>query len=452
MPHDPLLKLFMPPAATQAQPQQNGTQHKNGTQQRNGGQQSKQKQDAQAALRDARELCDYAWKTLEDIKKDYDQAISKWETQFGEVLAAVGVANDERDKTIQRVKDERARDAAKAAFINNLVFSLLTVGAMSYLGEFVKAGLPKMQFGKQTSAIVDDKTFWVDKFKNDSYFTAKITTQKAVVTKSPFQFNQFQANVFGDIAKDSGHAIAALNFPKPPEAVPYSIDSYGGLESLRADITNNIEGSKQIVIKTFKDIQQWLNQVPEFGEAWLAYANGNKEVARDRILRHIETQRGKWATEWEFFGRTPMDISRPLLAEFYERAWWATYIIKVLTFFPNNKEMNPESPYYRTISQIGRGGRKLLEKAIVDRLRDLNVVFAETERGVVAQIHKVNHQGSPVPEINIGGAIEGDEANEALVAYKWATHYVAQASKVAEIKYFPPSRKRDLDALKRVRY
>jgi hypothetical protein len=352
---------------------------------------------------------------------------------------------------MQAVKDERAQDAAKAAFINNLVFSLITVGAMSYLGEFVKAGLPKAQFGKQTSAIVDDKTLWVDTFKNDSYFAQKITTQKAVVTKSPFQFNQFQANVFGDVLKDSGHAIAALNFPKPPDAVKYNIDSKSGLDSLRADIKKNVEGSTQLVVKTFKDIQQWLNQKPEFGEAWLAYANGNKEVARDGILHNIETQRNKWAKDWEFFGRTPMDISRPLLADFYERAWWATYILKVLTFFPYNKEMNPEDPHYRTISQLGRGNRKLLEKAIVDRLRDLNVVFAETSKGRVAQLEKAD-QGSPVPEINIGGAIEANEAGEALLAYKWARQYVAQASKVAEIKYFPPSRKRDLEPLKRGRY
>jgi hypothetical protein len=99
--------------------------------------------------------------------------------------------------------------------------------------------------------------------------------------------------------------------------------------------------------------------------------------------------------------------------------------------------MTPESEHFRTISQLGRGGRKLLERAIVDRLRQLNVVFDEAEKGVVEQVRRAN-EGSPLPEINIEGAIEADDADEALAAYRWAKSYVAKASLVAETRYFPP--------------
>jgi hypothetical protein len=205
------------------------------------------------------------------------------------------------------------------------------------------------------------------------------------------------------------------------------------------------------VLGEFKKVQQWLNQESEFGEAWLAFSGGSRESARSKIVAHIESMRNDWAKNWDFFGKRPFDISRASLANLYERAWWATYVIKALTFFPYNKELTPEDEGYNTISQLGRGDRKLLERAIVNRLRELNVVLAETEAGMVEQMQKTS-TGAPVPEISIGGAIEKDETEEALAAYRWAKSYVTKASAEAAFKYFPPAMVRPLEPLRAARY
>lgn len=442
MPADALLKTFMPPAATkQPKPQEKPSNRA----------QKSADREADPAIRRARDLCDYGYKIIDDIYKDYERQIAEWEKQFGEVLAALAIAIDQRDMTLAAVNKEREQDAAKVAFLNNLIFSLLTVGSMAYLGEFVKAGLPKLQFGKTQTAMVDGKTFWVDSFKNDSYFAAKIVTQQVAVTKTPFQFNAFQAGVFGDMAKDSGSLLLPLAFPKPPELVSYRVDSPGGLESFRADFNANVKDSKKLVLGEFKKVQQWMNQEFEFGEAWLSHADGSVERARTGIVRHIEKLRDDWAGKWEFFGKTPQAISRMSLAAQYERAWWASYIIKALTFFPYNKEMTPESEHFHTISQLGRGGRKLLERAIVDRLRELNVVLAETHTGLAEQVKRAN-QGSPMPDVFIEGAIEADDSAEALAAYKWAKGFLQKAPMEAASKFFPPAAPRKLEPLRAAAY
>ncbi|MGD9880585.1 MAG: hypothetical protein AB7F22_17405 [Reyranella sp.] len=435
---DALLKQFMPPAGPVPAPNAKSQPKP---------QQKPSDREANPAIRNARDLCDYAYKIMDDIYKDYEGSLGKWETAFGEVLAAVAIANDMRDRTMKRVESERAQDAARAAFINNLVFSLLTMGAMAYVGEFVKAGLPKLQIGS-------GKTDLVDAFKAptvETYLAETILVTNKVVLSTPFQFTRMQASVFGEIAKDTGNRFLPLAFPKPPEMVPYRIDSTGGLESLRQDLNKNLKGSKGLVLGEFKKVQQWLNQESEFGEAWLAFSGGSKEQARSNIVRHIETLRNDWAKKWEFFGKSPSDISRGPLAELYERAWWATYVIKALTFFPYNKEMTPESEHFATLSQLGRGDRKLLERAIVDRLRELNVVLAETESGMVGQMQRIS-TGAPAPEISVEGAIDKEDAGEALVTYRWAKSYVAKASAEAAFKYFPPAKVRQLEPLRAVRY
>lgn len=439
MPEDALLKLFMPPV--KAQSSQAQTKNAKVTQKQA---QKSSDRESDPAIRRARDLCDYAYKIMDDIYKDYERQLVEWEKQFGEILAALAIANDQRDKTFRTVDEERAQDAAKVAFLNNLVFSLLTVGSMAYLGEFVKAGLPKIQIGKA-------KYDFVDAFQYDMYLAERVLVTNKVLVKSPVQFNEFQANVFGDIAKDTSNFLIPLTFPKPPEMVSYRVDSPGGLESLRSDFNGNVKDSKKLVLGEFKKVQQWLNQESEFGEAWLAYTDGNVDLARNQIVSHIEKKRDEWAAKWEFFGKTPIAVSRFLLADLYERAWWATYIIKALTFFPYGKEMTPESEHFRTLAPLGRGGRKLLERAIVDRLRQLNVVWAETPTGVIEQQRRAG-QGSPLPEVSIDGAIENEEAGEALAAYRWAKNYVQKASAEAAGKFFPPAAPRRLEPLRAARY
>jgi hypothetical protein len=437
MADDPLLKLFMPSDT----PQTKKPQAKSSKQPA-----KPADREADPAVRRARDLCDYAYKIMDDIYKDYEKQLVEWEKQFGEILAAVAIANDQRDKTLGAVNEERAQDAARAAFLNNLVFSLLTVGSMAYLGEFVKAGLPKVQIGKS-------KYDFADSFQYDMYLAERVLVTNKVLVKSPVQFNEFQANVFGDIVKDSGGAFIPLTFPKPPETVPYRVDSPGGLESLRADFNGNVKDSKKLVLGEFKNVQQWLNQESEFGEAWSAYAGGSIELARTEIVIHIEKLRDNWAKKWEIFGKTPIVVSRHLTAELFERAWWATYIIKALTVFPYGKEVTPESNDHHMWESLQLGARqgKLVHTAIVDRLRRLNVVWADSHTGMTEQGQRAS-RGSPMPEISIDGAIEGDEPGEALAAYRWAKSYVQKASAEAAGKFFPPATPRKLEPLRAARY
>jgi hypothetical protein len=105
---------------------------------------------------------------------------------------------------------------------------------MAFLGGFVKVTLTKATLGTTQTKWVEAAQ-WLDGFKKDKYWSVNVTTQRLVTTKTPFQFTEFQAAVFGDFAKDMGGQFIPLAYPKPPEAASYQVDSQAGVENLRAD-------------------------------------------------------------------------------------------------------------------------------------------------------------------------------------------------------------------------
>src|SRR4051794_15564554 len=73
--------------------------------------------EADPNIQRARRLGDYAWKVIDQIAKDYNKQIGTWNTAFKEVLAAFATAIQNRDKTFERAKDEREREAAFNALL-----------------------------------------------------------------------------------------------------------------------------------------------------------------------------------------------------------------------------------------------------------------------------------------------------------------------------------------------
>jgi hypothetical protein len=211
------------------------------------------------------------------------------------------------------------------------------------------------------------------------------------------------------------------------------------------------------VLKEFKKAQQWLNQESEFGEAWLASAGGNSEKTRMAIRLHIEKLRDDWAKRWEFFGKTPHKVPRMLLAAQYERAMWAAHLLQALTQNWYGKPVTPENWGEGMGNWYTPPAIKVVEAAVIDRLRALNVVYQQTYSGITEQARRAaSEDGTPAPEIFVDGGIHGDgsdeESKEAKAAYKWAKTFLARAPIETAGKYFPPATVRKLEPLRLDRY
>lgn len=84
-----------------------------------------------------RALGDYGYKVLDQIYKDYEAQIKVWKDAFKDVTAAYATAVDMRIRTFQAAAEERKSEAERSAFI----FSLVTGGAMVFLGAWVQYSL-----------------------------------------------------------------------------------------------------------------------------------------------------------------------------------------------------------------------------------------------------------------------------------------------------------------------
>lgn len=458
MANDPLLKTFLPATPAPPAPPPPGGAAKAAGQPpapaRTGASASAPPdREADPKVRRARDLCDYGYKILDDIYKDYQLQIGGWKNQFGEIISALFTAAERRDQTLQAAQKERERDAAEEAFVVNLIFSLATMGSMAFLGEFVKASLPNVKLGSLKTDFAD-KWNVVGAWERNAYVISKVLQVETVVLKTPIEFTKFQTGLFGTLLKDTGNKLIPLAFPSPPapRAAPPPVTTKAGIESIRTDFEKMMTDSAALVLGQIKKVQQWMNQESEFGEAWLADSKGNMEIARASVLRHMQGLRDDWAKNWEFFGKSPAAVPRALLAEQYERAWWATHVIDALTIFPYGKIMNPEDQGWETIFPLGRGRRKILEGAIVSRLRELNIVFAETQSGLIQQMQDASKQGVPVPEVYIDGAVDWDDYGEAVAAYKWAKAFLNRAPGETTGKFFPAARTRQLEPLRAAQY
>ncbi|MBB4256106.1 MULTISPECIES: hypothetical protein [unclassified Bradyrhizobium] len=385
-----------------------------------------------------RDLGDYGWKLLDGVYKDYEAQIKVWKNAFKDVTAAYATAVAMRAKTFTEVEEQYKADAARFAFI----FSLVTSGAMTFLGAWVQYKFVP--------------SFTVRKYKWDLASVMQMNEPQTLD-----RFSKMQAAIFGNLVKDVGKEIGK-KFPAPDRRGSYPMDQPSVAANMDADFSRLVDESAEVVLSQLRDVQMWMNQGTEFGAAWLAREKGNVEQARTAVRQHIDTIRMRWAAEWEFFGKTPVKIARHFLADHYERALWADYIHEV--FDRAMAAMSKSPRYKRRVEELAKAGlsdleqlenleedwregfghHNWIESPIVNRLKELNVVFAETNKGSLDQANRMI-DGSPRPEARVKGAVDtGKEIDE---IYGWADMFLMGVRDTTAHRFFPESKPRRLDPL-----
>jgi hypothetical protein len=391
----------------------------------------------QVALDKDRALGQYAFNLIEVIAKDYATQISGWKTAFGEVLAAYATAIEQRNETLKLAQAEREAEAALAAF----VFSLVTAGAMRFLGAYVQYKL------------VPSSTRIPYTYKFTGFTPGGGLPEMTKVTFAPVEnFSKLQAAAFGGLTQDAGNKLLPSIFPKVSKPATTSFDTWAGVENLRADFIKLVEDSAAVVLQQFGEVQRWLNQERAFGRAWSSVSNEDTELARSKIRDHIDLLRKKWSSEWEFFGKSPSKISRDLLAQSYERALWAQYLIEVTRAADARGDLSWIKVNFATINYGGAALAKdtdfdipkIIEKSVVNRLKELNIVFAETIKGVMAQSIR-SEMGAPKPSAKVEGAV--DSIYEAKALANWASEYLGQTATQGQTRFFPVTAARTLSPL-----
>jgi hypothetical protein len=184
------------------------------------------------------------------------------------------------------------------------------------------------------------------------------------------------------------------------------MDTWSGVWNLKAGLDRNIDETSAVVRDDLLEAQTWMNQGTEFGEAWLAYTGG---------------------------------------------ALWADYIVNLF----DQAIKKDLYPFFSGVDDGGlnmleiqedmpRGHKKYVETKIVNRLKELNVVFAETDPGKLDQANRVI-EGSPRPEADIKGAVNTGHDIEAI--YSWAKGFLKSAPGDAAHKFFPPADPQTLSPL-----
>lgn len=365
----------------------------------------------------AKDLGGYGFRLVHLIEKDYTRAIGDWRDALGEVIAAFGTAVGERDSTLEQAKAERERDAA----IAGAILSLATAGSMKFLSVFLEhIVVPSIKVSQAAQRV----------FKG---------IPKPDAPAIPARFSGAQAAAFGGLVEEVGKAgldqalKPSSDFPSP-SAKDYQLDTPYGVGNLRADFEKLINGSAKVVYDQFSLAQRWMNESTEFGEAWLADTDGNEAAAREKIRGYFESWTRVWARKWEFYGTRPQAFDRFRLAKQFERALWAAYLIQRIASTLNEGLVDTgqhNSRYYL-------GSRlSVAEEAVVNRLKYLNVVLAETTKGSLEQANRMIQDGAPLPTTEVWGS--ADFLMEAWNLRDWARRYLVGVRTETARDFFPPA-------------
>jgi len=200
----------------------------------------------------------------------------------------------------------------------------------------------------------------------------------------------------------------------------------------------------EVVMKDMDDAIFWLEQSPEFGERWASFANGNESLARSAILKHLQSVRDKWAREWPFFGQNPRPFVQEVLAQSFERGLWAGWINGYLTQFSKEQGFTRERLFSKQLDKelinehVGASPDFavmihdfVIGNAIIDRLKNLNVIKAETTKGAIAQLARQRDQSGPAPTVTVRGDIgvaESETLDEIRALWEWSHNYPAEVS------------------------
>ena len=394
------------------------------------------------AVQQARSLNRYAADLLRIIRDDYESQLNDWKLAFDHVLTAFATAVGNRDNALDQARRDREREAAFGAF----VLSLVTAGSMKLLSVYV------------------EHTF-VPSFVYRHRLVADLKIRPGDVRR----FSDAQAATIGGLMEETGKELMNgvkpepnPDFPQPPGSPGYRLDTWQGVKKLETDFGQLIADSAKVVLKQFEAVLIWLAGKAEFGQAWIAHNNGNLTAARASIKSRLTKLRGQWAQHWEFFGTTPTDLDpkrrpgrRDRLANHFERSLWASYTTRAIqSVQAERKEMEkwrtpgtmshyhlyPGPEYTWRDPYIGRS----VDEAIVDRLKQLNVVMGETVKGVGQQLNRTRI-GEPHPGVEVKGAVDRKSEETAVLA--WAGDYLKRAPAESVRDFFPTGIKRALPSL-----
>lgn len=362
--------------------------------------------EASPAVQRHRVLNQYGINILNGIQKDYDRGVSDWKIAFGDILAALSSAIGKRDAVLEAEKLAREKEAAVTAFI----MSLLTAGSMRFLGAYVQYS-------------------FFPSFLSKSHVMVTMKNGAPAWTLVTQEFSKLQASAFGGIAQDIGNRAVALTFPSPRKP-NYQLERATDVELLRADFNRLLEAGASLVSQQLSDAQEWMNESTEFGAAWAAQHAENQEKARFSIRTHFEKLRKQWAEKWVFYGREPAQISKLALAEEIERSLWAAYVARAL------ESARTYEPMFEDASQ-----GNLVDEVIVNRLKELNVVVAETNKGKLDQANRMI-AGAPRPDTRVVGDVNYDD--EVIAMKKWSEGLLTNLGNQPATKYFPAAKDRAL--------
>jgi len=249
------------------------------------------------------------------------------------------------------------------------------------------------------------------------------------------RFSDLQADAFGQIAQGLGNQVVQSTFPKP-DSVSFHLDSSAGVELLRNQFLDFIDASANVVIKQFTNAQTWMNESNEFGEAWAKFGGADPKA---KIRLHFDDLRKDWAKQWTFFGTAPLPIATPILTDTIERALWAGHVARL---FSDPRFTN--EPDTMTVAEgfADAVGGKVLENAVVNRLKSLNVVKAETQGGFIAQWVRQADQTIQAPRPSVKIDDEVDTRTEVDRLRAWAEDYLNSLDKEVQTRFFPPARPR----------
>jgi hypothetical protein len=378
----------------------------------------------------ARSLSQYGFNKLVTVGEEYALHVGDWKLAFGDVLAAYALAISQVDTTLKDAEREQEREAAWAAF----VLSLCTAGAMRFLGAYVQyTFLPRVFAGKEKLVPVNLSS-WV----YQPVTVGEISRQSAAA--------------FGGLAQDLGNHFGRLLATASKESAGQQMHTIGGLEVLRSAFNRMVEEAAALVNGELKNAKNWMNEREEFGMEWIRYCGGDAERARREIGDHINKLRKHWAVYWEFYGKKPQPIALGPLAHQYERAIWVGHVHSAL--YGQLRSVSAEAHIAevrrrsRGEGMLGRGeGPKAkigvrIPNAIIARLKHLNVVLAETDRGAVDQMTRTASEGAPTPQVAIDDKFDTLGEYDSMKA--WVDSALPRMREEASKRFFPEAAPREI--------
>jgi len=363
----------------------------------------------------ARRLGSHGAVILRDvIKADYIEQFGEWKKHIGLVTTAFSIALGQQSSHLKKDEAEKRAKAEFALFL----FSLVTAGVMRWAGTFIQYK-------------VYPKAFQITKVRNvpDGSVPEGFKVRPVV----EFDYNKQMAAFAGGITSDVGNL--SLRYVSQRQRQ----DSLGGvapddtaslIRLTEEALSNALEDGTKVVADDMQRAIFWMQQSPEFGEAWANFAKGNEATARNLIRSHLESIRNSWAIRWPYFGQDPKPINQVYLAQQFERLLWAAFVDTHFTqafihlgkfqlvgpFSPEDvfsKRMDKNQNYFSRSLGIG--------EAITDRLKQLNIVQAETFAGKLNQMEWQEQEGAPEPSVEI--STEVDSFDEVREIWKWARDY-----------------------------